>query len=50
MDREQNSVNPTLNEATIRALNAINRRFYDERADEFNQTRERAWRGGELAV
>ncbi len=34
-----------MNEATIRSLNAINRRFYDERADEFNQTRERAWRG-----
>ena len=45
MLREQNSVNTTLNEATIRSLNAINRRFYDERADEFNQTRERAWRG-----
>lgn len=34
-----------MNAETIRKLNAINRRFYDERADEFDQTRERAWRG-----
>ena len=34
-----------MNEVTIRSLNGINRRFYDERADEFNQTREQAWRG-----
>lgn len=34
-----------MNAATVARLNAINRRFYDERADEFNQTRERAWRG-----
>lgn len=37
--------NPALNSATIARLNSINRRFYDERADEFDQTRERAWRG-----
>ncbi len=34
-----------MNAATIAELNAVNRRFYDERADEFDQTRERAWRG-----
>ena len=34
-----------VNAETIAHLSAVNRRFYDERADEFNQTRERAWRG-----
>ncbi len=37
-----------MNEETVRKLNAINRRFYAERADEFNQTRERAWRGWDV--
>ena len=37
-----------MNEDTVRKLNAINRRFYAERADEFNQTRERAWRGWDV--
>jgi len=36
-----------MNEDTVRALDGINRRFYRERAGEFNQTRERAWRGWE---
>lgn len=30
---------------TVRALNAINRAFYRERADEFDATRSRPWRG-----
>ena len=34
-----------MNEDTVHALNAVNRCFYEERADEFNETRERPWRG-----
>jgi SAM-dependent methyltransferase len=38
-----------LNDETIAALNAINRKFYRERAPEFSASRERAWSGwGEL--
>jgi SAM-dependent methyltransferase len=38
-----------LNEETITALNAVNRRFYRERASEFSASRERGWAGwGEL--
>jgi SAM-dependent methyltransferase len=38
-----------LNDGTIAALNAVNRRFYRERASEFSASRERGWSGwGEL--
>lgn len=34
-----------LNDETVAALAAVNRRFYRERASEFNATRERPWSG-----
>jgi SAM-dependent methyltransferase len=34
-----------LNQETIAALNAVNCRFYRERASEFSASRERSWRG-----
>ncbi len=38
-----------MREETVQALRALNRRFYQERASEFNRTRERPWSGwGEL--
>jgi len=40
-----------LRDETVEALRAVNRRFYRERASEFNRTRERPWSGwGEILM